>query len=56
MILDKKFYERETVTVAKELIGKTLTRKFKGKNYQELLQKQRHIEEKMILQVMQQQK
>ena len=31
MILDKKFYERETVTVAKELIGKTLTRKFKGK-------------------------
>ena len=31
MILDKKFYERETVTVAKELIGKTLTRKFKSK-------------------------
>ena len=31
MILDKKFYERETVTVAKQLIGKTLTRKFRGK-------------------------
>ncbi len=40
MILDKKFYERETVT----------------RNYQELLQKQRHIEEKMTLQVMHQQK
>ena len=26
MILDKKFYERETVTVAKQLIGNTLTR------------------------------
>ena len=31
MILDKKFYERETVIVAKQLIGKTLTRKFRGK-------------------------
>ena len=31
MILDKKFYERETVTVATQLIGKTLTRKFRGK-------------------------
>ena len=31
MILDKKFYERETVTVAKQLIGKTLTRKIRGK-------------------------
>ena len=31
MILDKEFYERETVTVAKQLIGKTLTRKIKGK-------------------------
>ena len=28
MILDKKFYERETVTVAKQLIGKTLTRNY----------------------------
>ena len=27
MILDRKFYERETVTVAKQLIGKRLTRK-----------------------------
>ena len=26
MILDRKFYERETVTVAKQLIGKRLTR------------------------------
>ena len=31
MILDKKFYERETVTVAKQLIGKKLTRKIRGK-------------------------
>ena len=31
MILDKKFYERETVTVAKQLIGKTLTSKIRGK-------------------------
>ena len=31
MILGKKFYERETVTVAKQLIGKTLTRKIRGK-------------------------
>ncbi|MDA0755868.1 MAG: DNA-3-methyladenine glycosylase [Crenarchaeota archaeon] len=30
MILKKKFYERETVTVAKQLIGKTLTRKIKN--------------------------
>ena len=30
MILDKKFYERETVTVAKQLIGKTLTRKIQN--------------------------
>jgi len=27
MILDRKFYERETVTVAKQLIGKRLSRK-----------------------------
>ena len=31
MILDKKFYERETVIVAKQLIGKILTRKIQGK-------------------------
>jgi len=30
MILKKLFYERETVTVAKELIGKTLVRKING--------------------------
>ena len=30
MILDRKFYERETVTVAKQLIGKRLTRKIKN--------------------------
>ena len=30
MILKKEFYERETVTVAKQLIGKTLTRKIQG--------------------------
>ena len=30
MILKKSFYERETVTVAKELIGKTLVRKING--------------------------
>ena len=30
MILDTKFYERETVIVAKQLIGKTLTRKIHG--------------------------
>ena len=30
MILDTKFYERETVTVAKQLIGKTLTRKIRN--------------------------
>ena len=31
MILQKKFYERETVIVAKRLIGKTLTRKIRGR-------------------------
>ena len=31
MILKKEFYERETVTVAKQLIGKTLTRKIQGR-------------------------
>ena len=30
MILKRTFYERETVTVAKELIGKTIVRKIKG--------------------------
>jgi DNA-3-methyladenine glycosylase len=30
MILDTKFYERETVTVAKQLIGKKLTRKIQN--------------------------
>ena len=30
MILDRKFYERETVTVAKQLIGKRLTRKVRN--------------------------
>jgi len=30
MILDTKFYERETVIVAKQLIGKILTRKIHG--------------------------
>ena len=30
MILQKKFYERETVTVAKELVGKIITRKTHG--------------------------
>ena len=30
MILKKSFYERETVTVAKELIGKTIVRKIRG--------------------------
>ena len=30
MILDRKFYERETITVAKQLIGKRLTRKIKN--------------------------
>ena len=30
MILKKKFYERETVTVAEQLIGKILTRKIQG--------------------------
>ena len=30
MILQKKFYERETVTVAKQLIGKKLTRKIQN--------------------------
>tara|TARA_B110000014_G_scaffold155892_1_gene109464 strand:- start:171 stop:635 length:465 start_codon:yes stop_codon:yes gene_type:complete len=29
MILGKKFYEQETITVAKQLIGKKLTRKIK---------------------------
>ena len=27
MILKKSFYERETITVAKELIGKTIVRR-----------------------------
>ena len=27
MILDRKFYERETITVAKQLIGKRLKKK-----------------------------
>ena len=31
MILKKSFYERETVTVAKELVGKTIVRRFHGK-------------------------
>ena len=31
MIIDRKFYERETVTVAKQLIGKKLTRKIHNK-------------------------
>ena len=31
MILQKKFYERETVIVAKQLLGKTLTRKIRGR-------------------------
>ena len=30
MILDRKFYERETVTVAKQLIGKRLIRKIQN--------------------------
>ena len=30
MILDRKFYERETVTVAKQLIGKKLTRRIQN--------------------------
>ena len=30
MILKKSFYERETVTVAKELLGKTIVRKIHG--------------------------
>ena len=30
MILEKEFYERETVTVAKQLIGKKLTRKIQN--------------------------
>ena len=30
MILKKEFYERETITVAKQLIGKKLTRKIKN--------------------------
>jgi len=30
MILQKKFYERETVTVAKQLLGKKLTRKIRN--------------------------
>ena len=30
MILQKKFYERETVIVAKQLLGKTLTKKNRG--------------------------
>ena len=30
MILKKSFYQRETVTVAKELVGKTLIRKING--------------------------
>ena len=30
MILKKEFYERETITVAKQLIGKRLTRKIKN--------------------------
>ena len=30
MILDRKFYERETVTVARQLIGKKLTRKIQN--------------------------
>jgi DNA-3-methyladenine glycosylase len=30
MILNTKFYERETITVAKQLIGKILTRKIHG--------------------------
>ena len=32
MILNKQFYEQETVTVAKQLIGKKLTRKIKNLN------------------------
>ena len=32
MILKKEFYERETITVAKQLIGKKLTRKIKNLN------------------------
>ena len=31
MILKKDFYERETITVAKQLIGKKITRKIKNK-------------------------
>ena len=31
MILQKEFYERETVIVAKQLLGKTLTRKIRGR-------------------------
>ncbi|MDC0064262.1 DNA-3-methyladenine glycosylase [Candidatus Nitrosopelagicus sp.] len=30
MILEKEFYERETITVARQLIGKKLTRKIKN--------------------------
>ena len=30
MILQKKFYERETVIVAKQLLGKKITRKING--------------------------
>ncbi len=30
MILQKKFYERDTVIVAKQLLGKTLTKKIRG--------------------------
>ena len=30
MILKRTFYERETITVAKELIGKTIVRKIRG--------------------------
>ena len=30
MILKKEFYERETITVAKQLIGKKLTREIKN--------------------------
>ena len=33
MILDTKFYERETVTVAKQLIGKKLTREIKNMKF-----------------------
>ena len=34
MILKKSFYERETVTVANELVGKTIVRKVHGQEFQ----------------------